>query len=71
MFLRLSFTNVHNKVEGLYLAPFQPSLMFASKAFQHLSGAPLKGRLLALPIKIRLGRKGLRGTKAPAYYENS
>jgi hypothetical protein len=33
---------------------------------KHLSDAPLYGRLLALPTKIRLGLKGLLGTNAPA-----
>ncbi len=43
--------------------------MFASKvrAFQvgHLKGAPIKGRLIAFPI--RLSWKGLLGTNTPAY----
>jgi hypothetical protein len=34
-------------------------------------GAPLQGRLLALPTNIRLGWKGLPGTNALAYFENS
>jgi hypothetical protein len=42
---------------------FHPSLMFASKAnmpkLTHLSGAPLKFKLLILPRNIRLGWKGL------------
>jgi len=29
--------------------------MFADKARAYLSGAPLKGRLMASPINIRLG----------------
>ncbi len=37
---------------------------------KHLSGAPLKGRLLALSTNIRLGWKGLTETNTPAYYEN-
>ncbi len=36
---------------------------------KQLSGAPLYGRLLALPTNIRLGRKGLPGTNALAYQE--
>jgi hypothetical protein len=36
---------------------------------KHLSDGPLKGRLLALLINIRLGWKGLPGTNALAYYE--
>ncbi len=38
---------------------------------KHLSGAPLKGRLLALPTNIRLGRKGLQRTNTLAYNEKS
>ncbi len=38
---------------------------------KHLSDAPLKGRLLALPKNFRLGWKGLPGTNAFAYYEKS
>ncbi len=38
---------------------------------KHLSGATLEDRLLALPESIRLGWKGLPGTNALAYYENS
>jgi hypothetical protein len=34
-----------------------------------LSGALLKGRLLALPANIGLGWKGLPGTNALAYYK--
>ncbi len=34
---------------------------------KHLSGAPLKGRFLALPANIRLGWKGLPGTNVLAY----
>jgi len=35
---------------------------------KNLSGAPLKGRLLALPTNIRLGWRGLPQTNTPAYY---
>jgi len=38
---------------------------------KHLSGAPLYGRLLALPTYIRISLKGLPGTNTLAYYENS
>ncbi len=38
---------------------------------KHLLGAPLYGKLLALPILIRLGWKGLAGTNGPAYCEHS
>jgi hypothetical protein len=34
---------------------------------KHLSGAPLKGRLLALPTNNVLGWKGLQGANALAY----
>ncbi len=41
--------------------------MFPGKAdpysSEYLSGAPLLGKLLALPTNIRLGWKGLPGTK--------
>ncbi len=36
-----------------------------------LLGAPLSGRLLALPPNIRLGWKGLPGINALAHYEKS
>jgi hypothetical protein len=35
---------------------------------KYLSGAPLEGRLLALPTNIRLGWKSMPGTNALAYY---
>ncbi len=35
----------------------------------HISRAPLYGRLLAVPANIRLGLKGLPATNALAYYE--
>ncbi len=45
--------------------PFQPSLMFSSKAgayvMKHLSGALPEVRLLVLLTSIRLGLKGLPG----------
>jgi hypothetical protein len=37
---------------------------------EHVIDAPLYGRLLALPTNIRLGWKGLTGTKTLAYYEH-
>ncbi len=37
---------------------------------KHLSSSLLKGRLLTLPINIRLGWKGLPGTNTLAYFEN-
>ncbi len=36
---------------------------------KHLSGSPILGRPLALPINIGLGWKSLPGTNALAYYE--
>jgi len=48
--------------------------MFAGKAgaypSEHLSGAPLYGRPLALPTNIRLGWKSLPGPNTLTYYEN-
>jgi hypothetical protein len=38
---------------------------------KHLSGAPLKGKLLTLPPNIRLGWKSLPGTNALAYYDEN
>jgi hypothetical protein len=37
---------------------------------EHLSGAPLKGRLRTSPRNIRLGWKGLPRTNALDYYKN-
>jgi hypothetical protein len=53
--------------------PYQPSLLFASKARSLPSSTALKryARLLAMPINIRLGLKGLPGTNTLAYYEHS
>jgi hypothetical protein len=60
----------HPQVEGL-----SPAAAAASRpkptGVKHLSGAPLKGRLLTLPTNIRLGWKDLTGTNALAYYKNS
>jgi hypothetical protein len=36
---------------------------------QHLSGAQLYGRFLALPTNIRIGWKSMPGTNTPAYYK--
>jgi hypothetical protein len=44
--------------------------MFLSKAEPtRVEGAPPKGRLLTFPTNIRLGWKGLQGTKTLAYYK--
>jgi hypothetical protein len=51
--------------------PFQPRMMFTSKAGAKLSSAPLEGRLLALPTNIRPGWKGLRERNTAAYCEHS
>ncbi len=67
--------NFCNKLECVLLASL--SIVYCLQIRQeptqvkHLSGAPLKVRLLALPTNIRLGRKGLPGTNASAYYKNS
>jgi hypothetical protein len=37
---------------------------------EHLAGAPLKDRLLALSASIRRDWKALPGTNALAYYEH-
>ncbi len=47
--------------------PIQPSPMFGSKALAHPSGAPIKGRLWALPANIILVWKGLPGTNTLTY----
>jgi hypothetical protein len=38
---------------------------------KHLSGPPLKGRLLSLPKNIRIGQKGLLRTYTLTHYERS
>ncbi len=38
---------------------------------KNLSGTPHYGKILALPMNIRLCWKGLLGTNTLAYYENS
>ncbi len=47
--------------------------MFVERAvaYKSFSGAPLQGRLLAILTNIRLGRKGLPGTKAVVYNEKA
>ncbi len=56
----------------LSLTSLSSSLLFVSIAEAYLneasSGVLLKGRLLALPTNIRLGRKVLLGTNTPALY---
>ncbi len=51
--------------------PLQPSLMFPSKAGAGMSetpsGAPLYGKLLALPTNIRLEWKDLPESRTLAY----
>jgi hypothetical protein len=56
--------NIRLGWKGLRLRP-EPTRV------KHLSGAPLKDRLLALPKNISLGWKGLPGTNALAYYEKA
>ncbi len=69
---KLSAIYANYVLEG-FSRPFQSRLMFASTArarlLKHLSGAPLKSRLLIIPAK-RLGWKDLPGTNAPAYNEH-
>ncbi len=48
--------------------PFQPSLMFVNKAKGYLSGAPFRHSTLGPPANIRLGWKGLPGTKNTLTY---
>jgi hypothetical protein len=42
-----------------------------STKVKHLSGAPLQGKLLALPSNNELGWKGLPGANTLVYYKNS
>jgi hypothetical protein len=64
--------NVRNELVFYPGKPFHPSLMFVGKAKNyHLSGAPLHGRLIALPTNIKLGWISLPGTNTLAYYEYS
>jgi hypothetical protein len=53
---------------------FQKFVIYGCKKFYKiclrlLSGAPVYGRLLALPTNISLGWKGWPGNNALAYYE--
>jgi hypothetical protein len=54
---------------------FLPSLVLEIKAGACLTeapfGAPLYGKLLALPTSIKLDWKGLSGSNTLAYYEHS
>jgi hypothetical protein len=51
---------VRNKFVFVPAMPFQPSLMFVSEPLQvKLSSVSLYGRLLALPINVKLGLKDL------------
>jgi hypothetical protein len=55
--------------------PFQPSLIFVSKAgnirVKRPLGAPLYGRLLLALLDISAEWKGLQGTNTLAYCKNS
>ncbi len=44
--------------------------MLESTQVKHMSGAQLLSRLLDLPANIRLGWKGLQGTRTLANYEH-
>ncbi len=46
-------------------------IMAGASPVLHLSGGPLKGRLMALLVNIRLGWKGLLVKNTPAYFKNS
>ncbi len=66
--------NFRNKPDHLSLASLSSLiLMFAGKAKDYLSEATERystlGRLLASPTNIRLGWKGLPGTKSLAFYK--
>ncbi len=50
--------------------PFQDGIVFVATHVKHVSGAPLNGRLLALPTNNRLGWKGFPGENTLAYREN-
>jgi hypothetical protein len=50
--------------------PPYPNVCGQGQSKQILS-APIKGKLLALSLSMRLGWKSLSGTNTPAYYENS
>ncbi len=58
------FTFVSIVINSTYLMKLEPTRV------KHLSGAPLKGRLLASPTNIRLGWISLPRTNTLAYYKN-
>ncbi len=75
LFTALSY-NFSNKLECLSLESLSKIVLcFWARQMptlvKHLSGAPLKGSLLALPTSNRLSFKGLPGANTLAYYENS
>jgi hypothetical protein len=66
----------HNKLERLSLLSLSSLFLCLwvrpePAQVKHLSDAPLKVKLVALPANIRLSWKGLAGTIALAYYEKS
>jgi hypothetical protein len=61
--LILARASLSSLVQCLQIKP-EPSRV------KNLSGAPFLGRLLALPVNIRLGWKGLLGTNTLAYCEH-
>ncbi len=61
---RLSLASLSSLVQYLLVRP-EPTWV------KRLSGDPLYGRLLVSPTNIILGPKGLPGTNARAFYENS
>ncbi len=68
------FLDTDGRGRGQYYKTFRNKLVFVvgkPTQVKHLLGAPLQGRLLALPRNIILGWKSLSRTKALAYYENS
>ncbi len=70
-----TFNSLNNKLECSSLASLSRIVwcLWVSQEptqVKHLSGAPLQGRLLALPTSNRLGWKSLPGTNIIAYYEN-
>jgi hypothetical protein len=63
------------QLTGLFVTdtPFQPSIMFAAKAYprvEHLKGAPL-GYAPAFTTNLRLVWKGMPETNALAYFNHS
>jgi hypothetical protein len=65
-FIKLFFSLI-NEVDVCPLAIVNDN----HKCLMHLSRAPLKGRLLAIPTNIRLGLRGLPGINTFVYYEYS